>query len=182
MSKLKVYVEQGFDEYKVCLNLSKHELECQDMGAVIASIEQAKELKLLDLSVNLIDSQGIQHLMLALDFSDVKLQKLDLSENMVGPKSMDAVGKYVRNNTELQCLALRRAFIGNKGLRILSNYVEKHPCLTSIDIRDNNINDAAMTDFLLTLKKTQVPRIIDCLQGNNLSDQMILSCDSVEMA
>jgi Ran GTPase-activating protein (RanGAP) involved in mRNA processing and transport len=91
--------------------------------------ERRCQIKVLDLSKNNLDKEGIKILAGVLPYNNV-IEVLDLSKNNIGVSGADELAKALKNNKSLRFLNVFNNKIGYDGAKsIADNIVRFHPNL-----------------------------------------------------
>jgi hypothetical protein len=177
------YIERHFHVTDQRLSLAKMELETVDVGNILSTLmKHEKEVHVLDLTDNLLCSEGIKRLCQTLDFSNIYLKELYLSGNSIGPSAVDAIGRYLANNENLVVLGLSRCNLGNKGVRTLANFIGSAQSLQVLDVTGNGARDPAIADLMLTSGECNHPVDIRYADGNECSDLLEQVDERVRLA
>lgn len=78
------------------------------------------------------------------------LEKLNVSKNSVMLAIKD-VGELVQRSDGFDSLIAHETRLGNRGARILAEYISHHPTLNYVNVNSNGIGDAAAMDLMIAL-------------------------------
>ena len=111
-----------------------------EAAAIIAEcMEQSSSSKpptFLNLSDNRITAVGLQALLSAAK----KVERLNLSGNILGVAGAELLAKYLESNTSLKVLYLDQVALGNAGLEAVMKSLEKNKTLLELHCGENNID------------------------------------------
>jgi Ran GTPase-activating protein (RanGAP) involved in mRNA processing and transport len=109
------------------------------------------KLKVLDLSKNNLQKDGVKTLAGVLPYNNV-LEFLDLSKTNMGVSGADEIAKSLRNNKSLKYLNFFNNKIGYDGAKsIAENVIAHHPTLEFLEIGHNRIRDKGLTSIVTAL-------------------------------
>lgn len=102
------------------------------------------KIKVLDLSKNQLDKDGIKALAEALPFNNI-LEVLDLSKNQLGVPGATELSVALKNNKSLKFINLFNNKIGFDGAKsVAQNIVLNSPSLECIELGHNRIRDKGL--------------------------------------
>ena len=123
---------------------------------LVLALDQRREglkcqLKVLDLSKNNLDKEGLKVLAGVLPYNNV-LEVLDLSKNNIGVSGADELAKSLKNNKSLKFLNVFNNKIGYDGAKsIAENIVRFHPNLEFLELGHNRIRDKGLEAIITNL-------------------------------
>lgn len=143
-------VQTGVD----VLDLHHCDLGAQEMGMLADWARNVPFQIGLDLSGNHIDSDGAALLADALSANTITY--LDVSNNPLTDKGVQALGMALRGNTSLQSLLLYHTGLQNPGIEVLASVLDTHPALEVLVLDRNPFDDqgAALLATALGKNKT----------------------------
>ena len=150
------------------LDLSKKEIEDEDVKILAKALEGNQMLQQLDLSGNNIGDAGVRMLAEVLEKNQV-LQKLDLKWNKIGVKETETVGQIegylarnaLLNDSTITELNLYGKKIGDTGVLALVQAIEQNQTLRKLNLSCNEIGDEGTKALAKVLEKNQTLQQID---------------------
>lgn len=94
-----------------------------------------------------------------------QLERIDMSNNYVGPKGVAPVLELARNIHNLVLLDLRNNLIESEQLEMLVRALARHPSVRSVDLSNNRLDDADLPSILFLLKSNA--NIVELRLGGN---------------
>lgn len=126
-----------------------------------------KGVRDLQLEGNHLDVGGVQLLLHGLMDYEVKLQRLNLGGNYVGSaEGVNTLGEYLRSSVLLESLDLKECGLKSKGVRGLCEYLPGHFGLQYLDVSQNDVQDAAVLDLVVTLALGCRNMMVLTMRGN----------------
>eukprot|EP01065_Artemidia_motanka_P022505 TRINITY_DN2670_c6_g1_i1.p1 TRINITY_DN2670_c6_g1~~TRINITY_DN2670_c6_g1_i1.p1 ORF type:complete len:557 (+),score=183.77 TRINITY_DN2670_c6_g1_i1:59-1672(+) len=144
---------QGASSLREMYHLECAKLQCKPNSGV---------LRLLPALPALAPSVGIP---------DQPLRSLDLTDNFLGDKGLQALLPLLQKMLQLEVLGLAHNGLQNKGVHALVEEVRSHPSLTEIDLSRNRISRSAGKELVSLV--TANPRIRHiCVDGTRIDDAL----------
>jgi hypothetical protein len=135
------------------LHIKSTALQKQMADILVLALDERRlnlkcQLKVLDLSKNNLDKEGLKMLAAVLPYNNV-IEVLDLSKNNMGVSGADELAKSLRNNTSLKYLNVFNNKIGYDGAKsIAENIIANHPRLEFLELGHNRIRDKGLTSII----------------------------------
>eukprot|EP00292_Cryptomonas_paramecium_P010719 CAMPEP_0113693950 /NCGR_PEP_ID=MMETSP0038_2-20120614/19976_1 /TAXON_ID=2898 /ORGANISM="Cryptomonas paramecium" /LENGTH=337 /DNA_ID=CAMNT_0000616133 /DNA_START=164 /DNA_END=1177 /DNA_ORIENTATION=+ /assembly_acc=CAM_ASM_000170 len=149
-------------------SLSKYEFEaCFPLSVVEYLVRSAETLTFLDLSFNRL---GDQWAFMSFLSSVPKLQSFNMSNNLIGPVGMDALGPELANLRFLTELDLSYNHLGPEGGILLGIALVKLTMLSSLNLRDNYVGSSGGTAVSIAVLHLTRLEILQ-YQFNDLGDE-----------
>ena len=170
MSAFNQYYNHALKE----LTLANMNLEYADVTEIRLLLVSNTEIESLNLQNNCLCHDAIKHIMHSLITHKIKLLRLNIAENMIGPAAAESVGKFIQFNQSLQSISIWGTHLGSRGASVIAEYIKDHPSLTHLNIHNNHMHDIAAMHLVMQLKTCPKINDIQLLTGNNCTD--ILGC------
>ncbi len=137
--------------------------------------ERRCQIKVLDLSKNNLDKDGMKILAGVLPYNNL-IEVLDLSKNNIGVSGADELAKSLKNNKSLKFLNVFNNKIGYDGAKsIAENVVRFHPTLEFLELGHNRIRDKGFESIVSNLIANESSSLkILGLRFNFLTSESIL--------
>ena len=131
------------------LDLQNCDLDVQEMGMLADWARNIPFQIGLDLSGNHIDSDGAALLADALPANTITY--LELGDNPLTDKGVQALGMALRGNTSLQSLVLNHTGLQNPGIEVLASVLDTHPALAVLVLDGNPFDDQGAASLASSL-------------------------------
>jgi Ran GTPase-activating protein (RanGAP) involved in mRNA processing and transport len=154
------------------LNLSCMNIELSDLNELKLLLLQHGDIRCLNLQNNCLCPEAVRNIMYILRTHNIHLKKLNVSENMVGPASIDSVGRYIQHNIHLQELQMSGVHLGTRGTCVLASYIKGHPSLHHVNLENNCIDDSGGINMLLHFNTCNLVSDLYISKGNKCTDVM----------
>lgn len=154
------------------LDLSGLNLDECDLGEIRLLLVSHTDMESLLLNNNCFNGDTIRNILYCVTMHGIKLKKLDLSNNMVGPAGIENVGKFVAGNSSLEWLGLSGNRLGTWGGLMLAGYLKQHTSLHYLDITNNNMDDIAGISIVINMSTCNLVTKI-CIYSGNKCDEML---------
>lgn len=129
------------------LNLTRNLIQDEDVMSLVLALPTLKNLRILNLSGNMITVDGVKNLCLTHDSNvDLKLTDLDLSFNPLRNESLRFLAKFCNNLNNLKNLKISSCEI--------TNFIDENlnfPALHQLDMSYNSLNIASIRKVLSNL-------------------------------
>jgi hypothetical protein len=135
------------------LDLHHCDLDAQEMGMLADWARNIPFQIGLDLSGNHIDSDGAALLADALSANTIIY--LELGNNPLTDKGVQALGMALRGNTSLQSLLLHHTGLQNPGIEVLASVLDTHPALAVLVVDGNPFDDQGAASLAIALGKNK---------------------------
>jgi hypothetical protein len=135
------------------LDLHHCDLGAQEMGILADWARNIPFQIRLDLSGNHIDSVGAAPLADALSANTIT--SLELGNNPLTDKGVQALGMALRGNTSLQSLVLYHTGLQNPGIEVLASVLDTHPALEVLVVDGNPFDDQGAASLATALGKNK---------------------------
>jgi hypothetical protein len=129
------------------------DLGAQEMGILADWARNIPFQIRLDLSGNHIDSDGAALLADALSANTITY--LELSNNPLTDKGVQALGMALRGNTSLHSLVLYRTGLQNSGIEVLASVLDTHQALEVLVVGGNPFDDQGAASLATALGKNK---------------------------
>ena len=140
------------------LDLSNNCIESNDSKALGLLLLHAPNLKLLDLSDNVLECHGMEEL--RENFKKKYLCVLKMRKNRIGSDGAIALASSLQYTTDLQCLELSLNQIQDEGTKELAA-VLTHTSMVTLTLADNQIQCEGASVLALALKHTPYLQTLD---------------------
>ncbi|CAF0854560.1 unnamed protein product [Adineta steineri] len=154
------------------INLIDLRLNNFDIPFIIRHAIIRKQCLVLNLSNNLIESNGIELLANAIR-SNLILKRLCLKGNQIGSIGVDFLAKALMINSTLEVLDLESNNIANLGVQSLAEMVRENRTLKDLHLGYNCIENRGMEVFLNAIDNNKSTIELLSLSGNCLDDKCL---------
>ena len=152
------------------LDVSNNEISDDCTVALSKCLKTNTALIDLDVSNNSISCKGVSAIAEALQVNSTTLQKLDISNCIVGDDGAIAFSKCLKINTKLIELKLSGNEITSNGMSAFAVAMQENNALQKLNISNNNISDDGMVVFSKYLEKN-VSLVELNISGNGITCQ-----------
>jgi len=121
------------------LDLSNNLLDGSIVESLAILLKQNPKLHYLNLSGNIFGDEGAEFLAQALTDTTAVIPTLELMNNKIGDRGVEAIGRLVNANTNIGILLLSGNQIRNDGALALSKALVNNFNVTKVDLAGNNI-------------------------------------------
>jgi len=166
------HFDRYYDAGNKVLNLCGLNLDECDFGEIRLLLVSHTEMEELILKNNCFYGDTIRKILYCVTLHGIKLKRLDLSGNMVGPNGIESIGKYVAGNTELQWLGLSSNRLGTWGGLMLAGYLKEHNSLSYLDVTENNMDDIAGISIVINMSTCNILSRICIAHGNRCGEML----------
>ncbi|UJR17690.1 hypothetical protein I4U23_004588 [Adineta vaga] len=122
------------------LNLSNNLIESNGIELLANAVRSNLILKRLCLKGNRIDFKGAEYLAKALTINNT-LEVLDLETNNIADLGVESLAGMIRQNRTLKDLHLSYNYIENKGMEMLLNAMDNKSTIELLSLSGNRLND-----------------------------------------
>lgn len=167
------------------LNLSDCDLEDEDMAKLIQSLQVHPSLKKLSISLNYCQSAASVAIAKLLLSSESKLERLDMSEQLIGEEialNIEPVVQALKQNTTLKSLDLCDNFMnGSQMVSILADALTCNSTLEELNLENDDIDDdgiRVMAKKMPHFQGLKILRLRNNLFGSGAAEHLLEALQS----
>ena len=97
--------------------------------SLLKQVLSLKNISQLDIQSNKIGDQNMSILLKFIKDNNIRLKSLKLQSNFIGEIGSRAIAKLIKDNKYLTFMNLSSNPLGYKGIKIICNAMEEHPCV-----------------------------------------------------
>jgi Ran GTPase-activating protein (RanGAP) involved in mRNA processing and transport len=145
----------------VALDLTNCKIGKNGAVALAIGVSKHQNLKVLNLSKNLIDREGCRRLGEALLVNPI-LEELNLTSCSIGSRGASSLAAFIINpNCKLRTLVLSNNDIGRRGGRALAVGMSMNKSITTLDLSVNDLSDIGAAGFGICLQRNSTLLLLD---------------------
>jgi Ran GTPase-activating protein (RanGAP) involved in mRNA processing and transport len=145
--------------------------------SLLKKVLSLKNISQLDIQSNKIGDQNMSILLKYIKDNNIRLKSLKLQSNLIGEIGSKAIAELIKDNKYLTFMNLSSNPLGYKGIKIICNAMEEHPCAIKELIlnftQSNNYCSADIYKMLIKNKNLKVLSLIGNFLTNDGIDKIL---------
>ena len=141
--------------------------------SLLKQVLSLKNISQLDIQSNKIGDQNMSFLLKFIKDNNIRLKSLKLQSNFIGEIGSRAIAELIKDNKYLTFMNLSSNPLGYKGIKIICNAMEEHPCaIKELILNFTQCNNYCSADIYKMLIKNKNLKVLSLI-GNFLTNDGI---------
>lgn len=150
------------------IRLENNNIDKEIVPTLVEEIPKFEKLKTLDLSDNKLGDSGASKLVEGLQAATLSLSALQLSGNGIGDSGASAIATFISKNKTVSKIVLKENKISDEGANALASSLKENDLIDELDLSSNRIGNKGAMSLKKALKSHKSILTVN-LSGNKLS-------------